>query len=392
MSPAAIGWLWNGYVVLLHATAFLLVAALLVPFARRDAAARARAYAAALVGMVVVTALCHLPIAWWAPVVPRLAAVPMLVLGGMATEAATDTPRGLWWAVALRALWLGGSAIVALRIAAAWWTMRAITRRAIPLTDRAWRGALREAASAHGARQDVLLVMSGEVHTPLTWGALDPVIVLPADASAWTAGERAAVLLHEMAHVHRADCLAYAVAQLAAVCYWFHPGVWWALRGLRRAREEASDALAVRGGIRASAYAESLLAVAARARVTAASRRIAPLAVGMADAPHLATRVRRVLTPMAVSPHRARRERRVRAVTRVAVAGGALFLGSVRISPHPRVLWDALGEPAWSTRAYAARLLARGRDTDSARLRARVLTDSHPAVRALARRIPALAR
>ena len=70
------------------------------------------------------------------------------------------------------------------------------------------------------------------------------------------------MLAHEFSHVRRRDGLALLVGELARVLYWFHPLAWLSLTRLRRESELAADEDVIAGGVRASAYAEHLLAVA----------------------------------------------------------------------------------------------------------------------------------
>jgi hypothetical protein len=81
-------------------------------------------------------------------------------------------------------------------------------------------------------------------------------------ARAWTDERRHAVLLHELAHVHRGDCRVQALAQAACALYWFNPLVWKAAAALRAERERACDDEVLRHGARASSYATHLLEIA----------------------------------------------------------------------------------------------------------------------------------
>jgi hypothetical protein len=231
-----------------------------------------------------------------------------------------------------------------------------------------------------GTDQGIELRVSHEVAAPLTWGVLDPVILLPDAAHAWPAERRRLVLLHELAHVRRGDGMVQAIAQLACAWYWFHPGAWWARRELRDAREEACDARVLAAGVRPSAYAQALLDVAAEARGGAPGA-----ALGMARAPRLHARIRRLLA--ASTP--ARSPVLPGWAPRAAVLAGVawtLLLGSVRLSPQRAVLWGALAADAWPERAYAAAVLGRSRFPQvRAELRARAADDPHPVVRRLAR-------
>src|SRR2546426_2601906 len=58
-------------------------------------------------------------------------------------------------------------------------------------------------------------------------------ILLPSEAASWPPDRLRAVLLHELAHVARHDCLALTMGTLALAMYWFHP--------LARARQSRSE-------------------------------------------------------------------------------------------------------------------------------------------------------
>jgi hypothetical protein len=86
--------------------------------------------------------------------------------------------------------------------------------------------------------------------------------VLPASADEWGDDRRRAVLLHELAHVARRDCLVQRIAACACAFYWPHPGVWWAARRLRTERELACDDRVLASGAAARDYAGHLLDIA----------------------------------------------------------------------------------------------------------------------------------
>ena len=102
--------------------------------------------------------------------------------------------------------------------------------------------------AALGLTRDPRLVMTDRVTVPFTCGFLRPTLVVPSSALAWTDDRIRVVLLHELAHVARRDCLVQAVVQAACAVYWFHPLAWVGARHLRAERERACDDLVLAAG------------------------------------------------------------------------------------------------------------------------------------------------
>src|SRR5262245_42327728 len=92
-----------------------------------------------------------------------------------------------------------------------------------------------------------------------------PVIVFPADISAWTSpAERRAMLRHELAHVERRDHYVNLFQTILGAVFFFHPIARYACRQLSVEREMACDDHVVGSGAEAEAYAESIIKVAER--------------------------------------------------------------------------------------------------------------------------------
>ncbi len=172
-------------------------------------------------------------------------------------------PSWSWiWAV-----WLAGSLGVLARPVAGRIALRRLTRDARPIDDADWRDLLHELATRLGLTRRVVLLRSPGAAMPMTWGGVRPVVLLPAEADAWGLDRRRAVLLHELAHVRRFDCLTQWLAVASCALYWFHPLAWVASRRMRIERERACDDVVLLAGARASDYADHLLEIARGLRV-----------------------------------------------------------------------------------------------------------------------------
>lgn len=159
-------------------------------------------------------------------------------------------------------LWIAGALAIFARLAigtAGVWRMASSCEQ---ITDRDWAALVRGISWEINLKREVALLKSERVSMPLTWGSFRSAILLPAEADGWDADRRHIVLLHELAHVKRRDCLTQSFAHVVCAIYWFNPLVWLALRQLRLERERACDDQVLDTGTKASDYASHLLDIA----------------------------------------------------------------------------------------------------------------------------------
>ncbi len=141
-------------------------------------------------------------------------------------------------------------------------------------------------------KRPVRVLVTGERSMPMLWGILRPTVMVPAFAREWSVERVEAVLMHEIAHVRRQDCLTQLAARFVGALYWYHPLVWWVIGQLRLEGERACDDLVLEEGHRAPDYAEHLLHVAAGGRMESP---LGSAAIGMAGESRLEIRVRAIL-------------------------------------------------------------------------------------------------
>ena len=179
-----------------------------------------------------------------------------------APEAERNNGEPFNWPSLALMIWMAGALLVLLRLsigtASVWW----MTRRAEKVTGGEWARRAESLASKVGLTRPVALLKSSHITMPVTCGLVRAAVLLPADADDWSDERRHVVLLHELAHVKRRDCLTQMLAQVACALYWFNPLIWAAARQLRMERERACDDQVLDAGTRPSDYADHLLDLA----------------------------------------------------------------------------------------------------------------------------------
>lgn len=190
-------------------------------------------------------------------------------------------------------IWLAGVELALLSLGVGAFHLRRMGRRARSVKDGPAAALLPRLMARAGVHRPVSLLEGDDTAMPLTWGVLHPRILLPAAHRAWPADRMEAVLLHELAHVRRHDCLTQLVAGTACALHWFNPLAWMALGRLRLEAEHACDDRVLATGAQPSAYAAHLLDVA---RTLSTPHPITLAGVSMARPSQLRTRLLAVLS------------------------------------------------------------------------------------------------
>jgi beta-lactamase regulating signal transducer with metallopeptidase domain len=256
------------------------------------------------------------------------------------TSQEQDTPSsGLRRAVSIS--WAGIALVLLGRVALGIRAVRRLVGHARPADSR-WRALLEEASDAADITRRARLLVSDDIAVPMTWGGRRPALLLPREALQWSDERARLVLLHELAHVRRADWLTHALARILAALHWFNPLAWIALRAMTRERERACDDFVLARGARPSEYAQHLLAIA-RDGIGGPAYAVAP---AMARASELEGRLLSILTPRRREPRPAVTHALIAAAVclTVTVAGASSRLeepapGHVPSSSRPVTTW-----------------------------------------------------
>ena len=302
--------------ILLRATVLLCIAGLVALVMKRASAAdRYAVWSVAFVALIALPVLALMLPPWHLGQVARLSTptstssqssevttVGVAPRGGSTTAAvvaaaeradrATREVLGVGAvAVALMVMWLGGAALMLVRLLLHMARVSAVTLRApegrfpdlvklaLPIMEHL------------GIRRPVRVAVSDQVSQPFSWGVDNPVVVFPESVGEWPADRKRSVMWHEMAHVARLDYPLHILVEVAKALYWPNPLVWLAARRMAMERERACDDMALRNGTSAGDYATHLLDIA-RSQIDG----YAPVgATTMAGEPGLVERVRYVM-------------------------------------------------------------------------------------------------
>jgi TonB family protein len=291
----AIGWavlhsLWEGAAI----------AALLAVVLVAVRSPRVR-YAAAGVAMIAVVAGFGVTLVRMMPdatqIFPRFRAPAFFAVVPKAAMDGNMSPswRSVLAAIApwLAPLWLLGVCLFFVQRAAACISISRLRRRGVCCPADRWEVAMAELAVRIRVSRPVRLLESCIAEVPMVLGHFRPVILMPIGLLAGLPAEQVEpILLHELAHVRRADYLVNALQRLSECLLFYHPAVWWISHVMRLERENCCDDIVVALSHRSHEYA---LALAALERNRHSGRQPAVAATGGT----LVNRIRRLLYPKA---------------------------------------------------------------------------------------------
>jgi beta-lactamase regulating signal transducer with metallopeptidase domain len=203
----------------------------------------------------------------------------------------TPVTRSLSPSAVVLTVYVMGFCLVVARLARQRWLVHQVASTSAELRDVQWVRLFEQCAERLGVQTTVRLLRSRVETVPMAFGIRVPTIVVPALADTWDEERQRAVLLHELAHIARRDCLTQTLASAVCALYWLHPGVWWMARRLRDESESACDDRVVAAGTSATDYAEHLLELA----YACGGQQAPALALSMARPNEIEGRLRAIL-------------------------------------------------------------------------------------------------
>jgi HEAT repeat protein/beta-lactamase regulating signal transducer with metallopeptidase domain len=201
------------------------------------------------------------------------------------------------WSALLFAVWLIGASFILARLCAGVIAVQWMSRRTERVVDAPWLAQARSLAADLGISPRVVFLRSGRAAMPMAWGVFRPAVLMPSDADRWPAERLRIVLLHELAHVKRRDCLTHMLAQISCALHWFNPLAWIAARHVRTERERACDDLVLAAGTRGPDYATQLIEIARVMRSGRFPAVLAGASLAMAHRSELEGRLLAILDP-----------------------------------------------------------------------------------------------
>jgi uncharacterized protein (TIGR03435 family) len=178
--------------------------------------------------------------------------------------------RFLPWVVGL---WAIGALGFWLRLLGGWVFAERLRFRRVRAAPGEWQQVLDRLKTRIGVSRPVRLLVSALVEAPAVVGWLRPVVLVPVGVLAGLPPEQIeALLLHELAHIRRADYLVNMLQGIVEALLFYHPAVWWISGHIRNERELCCDDMVLSLSGDAASYARALAELeSARLRVAMAA-------------------------------------------------------------------------------------------------------------------------
>lgn len=150
------------------------------------------------------------------------------------------------YAVVIVLIWLLAVCARCIQFAAGLYGVHQLRRKDWFSTGAYWEERLRQLGIRVGIKRYARLVESARTKIPLVIGHLKPLILVPVGMLASLPAEEVeAILLHELAHIRRADYLVNLLQSLLEIVLFFNPPVLWLSSLIRIERENCCDDIAL---------------------------------------------------------------------------------------------------------------------------------------------------
>jgi len=160
-------------------------------------------------------------------------------------------------------LWILGAMFYMIRLAGSLYDLEKLHKKHHEAVNNTLFKKIDNLSASLGIFRKVEVLKSSLVHSPVTYGLVKPVILLPTSLIFSISPEQLeAIIAHELAHIKRNDYLFNFIQSVMEVLFFFHPCFWWINHIIKEERENATDDLAISIGIAPSALAHGLAEVA----------------------------------------------------------------------------------------------------------------------------------
>ncbi|MGI8952930.1 MAG: M56 family metallopeptidase [Chitinophagaceae bacterium] len=122
---------------------------------------------------------------------------------------------------------------------------------------------VKEIAALLNIKQEIKIYLSSLIKSPLTIGFIKPIILLPvASINHLTTEQTEAIILHELAHIKRADYVINLLQSVIEIALFFNPFTQLLSKIIKKERENSCDDWVLQFQYNPSMYAEALLQIA----------------------------------------------------------------------------------------------------------------------------------
>lgn len=151
-----------------------------------------------------------------------------------------EVPTGFPFAVAL---WLIGVGLFSFRMVGGIWKLHHYKTSGDSLTDTRWQDGFLKLCENLRVERPVRFVQSDLINTPMAFGVFKPLIIIPAGILLQMDPRQIeSIIAHELIHIRRYDPFINIIQNVIEILFFYHPGVWWMSKQIRREREFAADA------------------------------------------------------------------------------------------------------------------------------------------------------
>lgn len=150
-----------------------------------------------------------------------------------------------------------------IRLSRAFYSTQQIRNNGLQKADVELRLFVKRTAAYLGIKKEIKIYFSKLIKSPLTIGFLKPLILIPvASINHLTTDQLEALLLHELAHIKRADYLINILQSVIEIVLFFNPFVQLLGKLIKEERENSCDDWVLQFQYNPAMYAEALLRIA----------------------------------------------------------------------------------------------------------------------------------